>query len=54
LRAALADATQAGLHTLDAKIAELTDNQATIQGALQALIAQIDRFLRGQQRNGRE
>ena len=40
------------LDTLDAKIKALTDNQATIQAALQALITQIDRFLRGQQRDG--
>ncbi len=39
---------------VDAKIAALADNQATIQAALQALIAQIDRFIRGQQRNGHQ
>jgi hypothetical protein len=38
----------------DARIAALVDNQATIQAALQALTAQIDRFLRGQQRDGHE
>lgn len=37
---------------LDAKIAALADNQVTIQAALQASTAQIDRFLRGQQRDG--
>src|SRR5271167_11363 len=33
---------------IGARIVELTDNQATTQSALQALIAQIDRFIRGQ------
>ncbi len=42
------------LNTLDAKITALTDNQATIQAALQALTALIDRFIRGQQRDGHE
>ncbi len=42
------------LDALDAKITALTDNQATIQAALQVLIAQIDRFMRGQQRDGHE
>ncbi len=42
------------LDTLDAKITALTDNQATIQAALQVLIAQVDRFMRGQQRDGHE
>ena len=42
------------LDTLDAKITALTDNQATIQADLQALTALIDRFIRGQQRDGHE
>jgi hypothetical protein len=40
--------------TLGTRMVELTDNQAAIQAALQALIAQIDRFISGQQRDGHE
>jgi len=42
------------LETLEAKITALTDNQATIQAGLQALTALVDRFIRGQQRDGHE
>ena len=42
------------LETLDAKITALTDNQAATQAGLQALTALIDRFIRGQQRDGHE
>ncbi len=42
------------LDTLDAKIAALTDNQATVQAALQTLIAQVDRFISGRQRDGHQ
>jgi methyl-accepting chemotaxis protein len=38
-------------HT-QAAIQILTDNQSNTQAALQSLIEQIDRFLRGQQKNG--
>ena len=40
------------LDTLDAKITALTGNQATIQAALQTLITQVDRFIRGRLRDG--
>ncbi len=38
----------------DARIAALADGQVTLQAALEALTAQVDRFLRGQQRDGHE
>jgi len=36
------------------RLAALAENQATIQAGLQALTALIDRFIRGQQRDGHE
>jgi hypothetical protein len=39
---------------VEARIVALTDNQGVTQAALQALIAQIDRFIRGQERDGHE
>ena len=41
------------LEILDAKIKAVTDNQATLQAGLVALTALIDRFIRGQQRDGK-
>jgi prefoldin subunit 5 len=40
------------LQILEAKITVLADNQAAIQSALQALIEQVDRLMRGQRRDG--
>jgi ABC-type transporter Mla subunit MlaD len=43
---------QAVLKTVTGNVQTLADNQSSIQAALQGLTEQIDRFLRGQQKNG--
>jgi ABC-type transporter Mla subunit MlaD len=43
---------QSAMQTIQAAVQALADNQSTLQAALQDLIKQIDRFLRGQQRDG--